>query len=316
MVVQLNFLDLHYFLTTVDEMNITKAAERLFITQQSLSGRIAKLEQYFGVELFDRTASLSLTESGACLARRARQILDQKQELESEMRDIKDSENNQLSIGILSDRGTIILPTIVSKFRDAFPDVKLNLFETTTSKISEALNSGLADLAIGFPIEQDGVRSITIYQEIFVVVVPLSIFEDYFTPEEQQNMVRQESLPIDVFHNCPFLAYSQSTWLKHLFEECCSNAGITPQIVMETSNFMTRIALCFSGFGIMFAAQSFFNENTHLLDPVQRSKVKIFKIDSSDFRKDISINYLYKKYQTRSCKEFIRIARKAFETVE
>lgn len=54
----MNFLNLRYFIVTAEEMNFTKAAKRLFISQQSLSNHIAKLEDHFGVRLFDRNTPL------------------------------------------------------------------------------------------------------------------------------------------------------------------------------------------------------------------------------------------------------------------
>ena len=65
----MNFLNLKYFIVTAEEMNFTKAAKRLFISQQSLSNHIAKLEDYFGVQLFDRNTPLTLTDAGKAFLR-------------------------------------------------------------------------------------------------------------------------------------------------------------------------------------------------------------------------------------------------------
>ena len=75
----MNFLNLKYFIVTAEEMNFTKAAKRLFISQQSLSNHIAKLEDYFGVQLFDRNTPLTLTDAGESLLKSARKILNVKQ---------------------------------------------------------------------------------------------------------------------------------------------------------------------------------------------------------------------------------------------
>lgn len=60
----INFLNLKYFLILSEEMNFRKAAHKLYITQQSLSGHIQKLEEYFGVPLFYRSTPLRLTPAG------------------------------------------------------------------------------------------------------------------------------------------------------------------------------------------------------------------------------------------------------------
>ncbi len=311
----MNFLDLQYFLVAATEMNFTRAADRLYITQQSLSGRIAKLENTLGIHLFDRTPPLSLTAAGECVMRYARILIDQKQQMEQELQDLKDFTSGSLSIGVSNDRGTIILPEILSKFSQKYPHINLHVFEASTSQIMESLYNGTADLTISFPVCQEGVQSVPIYHETFVVVVPNNIFDAYFTTEQQEKMLSAPSLPIEVFRNCPFLAYSQATWLKEIFENCCSIAGIKPKIVMETSNLMTRSALCFSGMGIMFAAQSIFQEKLNIINQAQMEKVKIFKIQGVNYGSDISINFLNRRYRSEASKEFIRTAQTAMDSI-
>ena len=96
----MNFLNLKYFIVTAEEMNFTKAAKRLFISQQSLSNHIAKLEDYFGVQLFDRNTPLTLTDAGESLLKSARKILNVKQEAELELQDIRDFRSAVLTIGV------------------------------------------------------------------------------------------------------------------------------------------------------------------------------------------------------------------------
>ncbi|NYC53083.1 DNA-binding transcriptional LysR family regulator [Clostridium beijerinckii] len=67
----MNFLNLEYFLTAAEELNFTKAAKKLFISQQSLSSHISKLENDLGVELFNRTVPLTLTPAGKSLVKNA-----------------------------------------------------------------------------------------------------------------------------------------------------------------------------------------------------------------------------------------------------
>ena len=72
----MNFLHLKYFLLVAEELNITRAAERLFISQQSLSNHISNMEKELDVKLFTRSPKLSLTYAGDLLVETATQILD------------------------------------------------------------------------------------------------------------------------------------------------------------------------------------------------------------------------------------------------
>ena len=83
----MNFLNLYYFNITAEELSFTKAAKRLFITQQSLSNHISRLENEFGVTLFNRTQPMTLTEAGQSLYQSIRSLLYQKQQIEKNMQD-------------------------------------------------------------------------------------------------------------------------------------------------------------------------------------------------------------------------------------
>ena len=105
----INFLNLEYFLAVAEELNITRAAKRLYISQQSLSSHISNLEKEFDVQLFNRTMPLTLTYAGRALKVRAKQMLDLKDETYRELADIKDFTTGQLSIGISHTRGRFLL---------------------------------------------------------------------------------------------------------------------------------------------------------------------------------------------------------------
>ncbi len=106
----INFLNLEYFLAVAEELNITRAAKQLYISQQSLSSHISNLEKEFDVQLFNRTMPLTLTYAGRALKVRAKQMLDLKDETYRELADIKDFTTGQLSIGISHTRGRFLLP--------------------------------------------------------------------------------------------------------------------------------------------------------------------------------------------------------------
>ena len=76
----INFLNLEYFLVAAEELNFTRAARKLYISQQSLSNHISNLEKEFDVILFNRTSPLTLTYAGRALKTRARELLDLRDE--------------------------------------------------------------------------------------------------------------------------------------------------------------------------------------------------------------------------------------------
>lgn len=84
----MNFLHLKYFLMVAEELNITRAAERLYISQQSLSNHISNMERELDVKLFTRSPKLSLTYAGGLLVETATQILDLYSQYQTKVGDI------------------------------------------------------------------------------------------------------------------------------------------------------------------------------------------------------------------------------------
>jgi DNA-binding transcriptional LysR family regulator len=96
----INFLNLEYFLVVAEELNFTKAAKKLFISQQSLSCHISKLESDLDVQLFNRTTPLTLTPSGKSFVKNATTMLKIKEQSVRELSDIKDFKRGDLYIGV------------------------------------------------------------------------------------------------------------------------------------------------------------------------------------------------------------------------
>ena len=96
----MNFQHLKYFLTVAEELNITRAAERLYISQQSLSNHIANLERELDVKLFTRSPKLSLTYAGGLLVDTATEILDLHRQYLSKVGDINKQYLGVLRVGI------------------------------------------------------------------------------------------------------------------------------------------------------------------------------------------------------------------------
>ena len=125
----MNFQNLKYFLLVAEELNITRAAERLYISQQSLSNHIANMERELDVKLFTRSPKLSLTYAGELLVDTATQILDLHTQYLTKVGDISRHYMGVLRLGISHTCGLALLPEILPRFREEFPMVEFSLFE-------------------------------------------------------------------------------------------------------------------------------------------------------------------------------------------
>jgi DNA-binding transcriptional LysR family regulator len=134
---------------------ITKAAADLHITQSPLSQQMILLEEELGVPLFERSKKhLTLTEAGLVLKQRAEQILDLKRVTVSEVRDTAKGLRGRLTIGIINSSGSLLLPEIIQKYHQSYPNISFDLRQGDNAFILERLNSHLIDIGfVRLPIE-------------------------------------------------------------------------------------------------------------------------------------------------------------------
>jgi len=320
-----NLTSLRYFLIAAEEMSFTKAAKRLFISQQALSGHIVRLEEYYGVKLFNRGASLSLTDAGRALQRHAKDIFDSVSDCEKEVQDIKNFRQGELTIGVPVTRGTIMLPPLISAFHQLFPQIKINLLEAVgSSNIINMLYDGSVDLYIGYqPDDISKLAVVPLFEEKFVIMVPNRLLKQYF-PKHSQETLGNGPLPIDLFSEIPFVVQDKKTMNGQVFEELCNNAGITPNIVLSTQNLITLASLAIEGVGACVLPYTFLSPaqrlsghgNTPLFSEEGLARLSVFELyNSTQQTFQISVFRLRNKVLTRAGKEFILLAQEIFGNI-
>ncbi|WMJ83336.1 LysR family transcriptional regulator [Oscillospiraceae bacterium LTW-04] len=138
-----------YFLTVARERNISRAAEKLFISQPSLSQHIAKLEQMLGTKLFDRSQNpLELTQGGQMYRSYLENSNHLYQKFQSGLDSLQSSRNQTVNLGLGTWRGSILLPQILPRFLQEHPNAQINLHEYPVSELYALLQNGKADFAV------------------------------------------------------------------------------------------------------------------------------------------------------------------------
>lgn len=138
---------MQYFLTVVREENISKAAEVLHITQPTLSRQISQLEDELGVQLFARGRHLTLTDSGVMLRRRAEEVVELMDKIESEFEGQNDV-SGTISIGSGGLNSSKILPDVMKAFQKKYPRVQYELYTNNADYVKERLDKGLLDFGL------------------------------------------------------------------------------------------------------------------------------------------------------------------------
>lgn len=308
----INFLNLEYFLAVAEELNITRAARRLYISQQSLSNHISNLEKDFDVQLFNRTMPLTLTYAGRALKIRAKQLLDLKDETYRELADIKDFTIGQLSIGVSHTRGRFLLPAILPAYREKFPNIELHLIEGNSSELNTSLIHGEIDLMIDLlPFKAENIETVPICEEEIFLVVPDQILDRYF-PGRQEEIKKEleENADIQLLKDCPYLLINKGNRIRTIADEIFEEAQLNPAVLLETENIETVLALAAKGMGITFYPKMFMSgtdNNCHTA-----KKKTCLHYYSLNYRKShgiLAFGFHKGRYLSQATEEFIRMAR-------
>lgn len=165
---------IQYFLTVAEERNITRASEKLHISQPPLSRAIMDLEDELGCSLMIRgKRHISLTPEGLALKRRGEQLLTLTDMTKSEIASIKKGVSGTLYLGHVDAGGPNLAAEWLESFSKKYPDVTYNLWCGTVDDLNDRMRSGLIDLAVTMtPVSSDLVESIPIYSEYWVAIIP------------------------------------------------------------------------------------------------------------------------------------------------
>ena len=165
---------IRYFLTVADELNITRAAERLHLSQPPLSRALMELEEELGCTLIIRgKRHITLTPEGLALKRRGEQILALAEMTKAEISDVKKGISGTLYLGHVDSNGPSLAAEWISSFKKEFPNVTYNLWCGTVDDLTYRMKSGLLELAITMtPLNTEQLDGITVYTEPWAAIIP------------------------------------------------------------------------------------------------------------------------------------------------
>lgn len=140
---------LRYFLAVAREQNITAAAERLFLSQPTLSKQLMDLEKELGKKLFIRgNRKIKLTEEGEFLRRHAQEIIDLTDKTESAFRQSDESITGEIYIGCAETEGMRMLVKVMKTLQVAYTDIHYHTYSGNDEDVADRLDKGLVDFGL------------------------------------------------------------------------------------------------------------------------------------------------------------------------
>jgi DNA-binding transcriptional LysR family regulator len=240
---------LRYFVAVAEESNLTRAARRLHIAQQSLSQQIRSLERQFGVTLFERTTrGVELTEIGEVLLAEARPVLARADRAVEAVRHAAAAgEQGELRVGVLASVANHLMPPLVRAFGERHPGIRLLPEDVTVAAMVRGLREGTLDAGLGRPPLVDDLESEVIMREPIAAVLP-----------EGHPLADRDELELADLADEPWVLTPRESWppWHRLYDEEYAQAGYRPRVVQRGTSVQNLLALVAAGVGVTRLAMS------------------------------------------------------------
>ena len=243
-----------YFVAVAEELNFRRAAARLRLAQPSLSTQIRLLEEDVGVQLLERDShKVELTPAGQSFLEGCRRLLQDADSYAVTARQIARGESIPLSIGFVPSLAHGLLPSVLRRFRQRFPDVKLLLNEMDSTAQIEQIAGNRIDLGLiglGLPKEMPELEIVVVAEERLVAAIP----QDHPLARRPRKVIPLKTLAAEHFLlgsrlNAPVF----NPWIIVL----CQQAGFQPHVLQESGQPMTVLNYVAAGLGITILPEQF-----------------------------------------------------------
>ncbi len=220
---------LEYFIAVAEELHFTRAAERLGITQPTLSHQIRLLEQELGTPLFQRTGKKNyLTQAGEILLEHARRAVYELEQAKRQIKQLSGLQQGHLRIGC---SGNHLLESKLISFHRQYPGIGLTVLELATEETYNGLMHNQLDLGVVFlPLQDEQIVTKPLYDEELVLVV-----------SDRHPFARMAEVPVGHLTELPLVLFPPKFYVRQLFDASCAEGGVVLKPIMELSTMESQV---------------------------------------------------------------------------
>jgi len=225
---------LRYFDAVAETLNFTRAAERLHVTQSTLSHQIKQLEDEIGAPLFDRSAKrVRLTEAGEVLRSHMTPALERIDLGLQALRAPAEAITGSIRLGTTPSFNTQMVPTCVATLLKSYPSIAVTVEELAAGQILKRLRSGHLDMAVSYP---PGDGTDLWFEPLYNEELRLVIAANH--PLARRRKIRMVEL-----HNLRMVLLPGTFLTRKLLDDCFDAAGAKPIVVAQLNSVAPMIEL-------------------------------------------------------------------------
>lgn len=258
--------ELEYIVAVAEEGSISRAADRLYLAQSSLSQYLARYESELGVKLFRRTSGgVRTTAAGDLFLRNARQMLLQYHQVRKQLTDLDAPMEGKIHFGISTFRGSYLFPKAMHLFREEAPTVDVVLHEHDSIVLQRKIAAGELDLAlVAFREDQWAQQGkLLMKDEVLLVANRQHPVMEYV--REGGGGPDRPWVELSEIAHMDFLLSSRSAMLGSIAQQLFENLGVEPNYVCGTQTASMSAALARRGLGIAFTYRSCIEESRDVI---------------------------------------------------
>ncbi|MBO9830110.1 LysR family transcriptional regulator [Xanthomonas sp. A2111] len=238
----MNLRDLKYLVALADHKHFGRAAAACFVSQPTLSTQIKKLEDELGVPLVERAPrKVMLTPAGREAASRARGIVAEIEQMKEAARRSQDPEAGTVRLGIFPTLGPYLLPHVIPRIRERFPQLELLLIEEKSDVLLTRLREGRLDAALlALPLHDEQLHAEFLFEEPFVLAVP-----------EQHPLARRPTpLTLEELHAQRLLLLEDGHCLRDQALDVCHLSGALEKAEFQATSLETLRQMVAANVGV------------------------------------------------------------------
>ncbi len=287
-----------YILTTYEEGSISKAAQKLFVSQPALSQSIQLAERELGAPIFDRRHSpLTLTFAGERYIASAREFQALELNLAHEIADVQQENSGWFRVGISMLRGAALLPHILPTFTARYPKVEIKLFEKGSNSISSLITQNIVDIAF-LTIDRISQKQMT--------MIPLCSERTMLCagPGSRLAQTVPSGTPVSIreLENETFIAIKAGHGLHEIQKTVFANLNASPKLLFEVESAVLGMRLAASCDALMLCPQI-------IMHTLPMDGLSIYPLVEEQFSRILCICHRHDTYLSAYMKDFIQMTK-------
>ena len=245
------------FLLAAEELSFTRAAARAYVSQQCLSDHIRRLEESYGVRLFDRSPRLRLTAAGETLYRALRQIQVIEHGVQQEFSGEGETAHGTVTLGIQPARARQLLPGLTAAFRAEYPGVRIDVVLGETQRLSPQLLEGKIDLFLGVDTPPHlRLRRELLREEAIFLLATTRLLQEHLPGWDPE---RTQILPEELVR-LPLAFNPAVSTLAQAVDGFMTGRGLRLAPVCTVGDYYIQLSLCRLHQAAAFCPESFLRE--------------------------------------------------------